>query len=43
MSKKRKSYTPEFKTKVVLELLKEEDTAATVASRYGITVQTLNQ
>ena len=43
MSKKRKSYTPEFKTKVVLELLKEEDTAATIASRYGITVQTLNQ
>ena len=43
MSKKRKSYTPEFKTKVVLELLKEEDTAATVVSRYGIAVQTLNQ
>jgi len=42
MSKKRKSYSSEFKTKVVLGLLKEEDTAA-IASRYGVTVQTLNQ
>ena len=43
MSKKRKSYSAEFKTKVVLELLKEEETAASIASRYGVTVQTLNQ
>ena len=43
MSKKRKSYSAEFKTKVVLELLREEETAASIASRYGITVQTLNQ
>ena len=43
MSKKRTSYSAEFKTKVVLELLKEEDTAASIASRHGITVQTLNQ
>ena len=43
MSKKRKSYSAEFKTKVVLELLKEEEPAASIASRYGITVQTLNQ
>jgi len=43
MSKRRKSYSAEFKTKVVLELLREEDTAASIASRHGITVQTLNQ
>jgi len=43
MSKKRKSYSAEFKTKVVLELLKEEEPAASIASRYGVTVQTLNQ
>ena len=43
MSTKRKSYSAEFKTKVVLELLKEEETAASIASRYGVTVQTLNQ
>jgi len=43
MSKKRKSYRAEFKTKVVLELLREEETAAGIASRYGVTVQTLNQ
>jgi len=43
MSKKRKSYSDEFKTKVVPELLKEEEPAASIASRYGVTVQTLNQ
>ena len=43
MSRKKKSYSAEFKTKVVLELLKDEEPASTIASRYGITVQTLNQ
>jgi len=43
MSKKKKSYSAEFKTKVVLELLKEEEPAAKIASKYGISVQTLNQ
>jgi len=43
MSKRRKSYSAEFKTKVVLELLREEETAAVIASRYGVSVQTLNQ
>jgi len=42
MSNKRKSYSAEFKTKVVLELLREEETAAAIAHRYNITVQTLN-
>ncbi len=43
MSKKRKSYSAEFKTKVVLELLREEETAAAIASRYSISVVTLKQ
>ena len=43
MSKRRKSYSAEFKTNVVLELLREEETAAAIASRYGVSVQTLNQ
>ena len=43
MSKKKKSYNAEFKTKVVLELLREEESAAVIASRYSISVQTLNQ
>ncbi len=32
MSKKHKSYCAEFKTKVVLELLREEETASAIAS-----------
>ena len=32
MSKKRKSYSAEFKTKGVLELLKEEKPTAAIAS-----------
>ncbi len=36
MSGKRKSYTPEFKTKVVLELLEGEKTVSQLCSEYGI-------
>ena len=36
MSRKRKTYTPEFKTKVVLELLEGEKTLNEVASKYEI-------
>jgi len=36
MSKKRKTYTPEFKTKVVLELLEGEETISQLASKYEI-------
>ena len=36
MSRKRKSYTPEFKTKVVLELLEGEKTLNEIASKYEI-------
>jgi len=43
MSKKKRTYSAEFKTKLVLELLREEETAAAIASKYQITVQTLNQ
>jgi len=39
----KKTYSAEFKTKVVLELLKEEETIANVASKYSISVQTLKQ
>ncbi len=38
MNKKRKSYSAEFKTKVVLELLRKEESATANASRYSITV-----
>jgi len=41
--KKGQSYTAEQKTKIVLELLKEESTAAQIAKKYGVTTQTLSQ
>ena len=36
MSKKRKTYSPEFKAKVALEALKNESTVAELAARYEI-------
>jgi Transposase and inactivated derivatives len=41
MSKKRKQYSAEYKTKVVLELLQGDLTAAQVASKYEITAKSL--
>ena len=41
MSKKRKTYSASFKTKVVLELLSGEYTTAQIASKYEITAQSL--
>jgi putative transposase len=41
MSRKRKAYSAEFKTKVVLELLAGEQTVAQVASRCEITAKSL--
>lgn len=41
MSRKRKSYTAEFKTKVVLELLSGDQTVAQLASKYEITAKSL--
>jgi transposase len=32
----KRQHTPEFKTQVVLDLLKETDTLAKIASKYGI-------
>ena len=42
MSRKRKSYSAEFKVKVVLELLKGEQTVAQIASHYEITPKSLS-
>lgn len=39
--KKGQTYTADQKTKVVLELLKEERTAAQIASEYGVTAKTI--
>ena len=36
MSKKRRTYTPEFKTKLVLELLEGEKTLNEIASHYDV-------
>lgn len=36
MSNKRKKYTPEFKAKVALAALKNEETTAELAQRFGI-------
>lgn len=41
MSKKYKTYTPEFKAKVVKELLKEQKTLAELSSEYGIPTKTI--
>ncbi|WP_083813933.1 transposase [Caldalkalibacillus thermarum] len=34
--KKRNRYTPEFKTKVVLEVLREEQTVNEIAGKYEL-------
>ena len=41
MSKKKKTYSADFKTKVVLELLFTEQTIAQIASKYEITAKSL--
>ena len=41
MSRKRKQYSAEFKSKVVLELLSGDQTVAQVASKYEITAKSL--
>jgi len=44
MSKKKgKTYTAEQKTKIVLEMLKEEMTTSQLASKYGVTSQSLGK
>ena len=39
---KRKEYTPEYKAKLVIEVLKEEQTASEIASRENINVKQLS-
>ena len=41
MSRKRRTFSAEFKTKIVLELLSDEMTVAQVASKYEITAKSL--
>ena len=36
MSKKRRSFSPEFKAKVALEALREQETINQIASRYDV-------
>lgn len=40
--KKGQTYTSEQKTKIVLDLLREESTVAQLASKYKVSAQTLN-
>ncbi len=41
--KKGQTYTAEQKTKIVLEMLKEEMTTSQLASKYGVTSQSLGE
>ncbi len=41
--KKGQTYTAEQKTKIVLEMLKEEMTTSQLASKYGVTSQSLGK
>lgn len=36
MSKKRREFTAEFKAKICIEVLKEEETVSEIASKYNI-------
>lgn len=40
--KKGQTYSAEQKTKIVLELLKEEETLAQIATKYKITSQSIS-
>jgi transposase-like protein len=42
MSNKRKTYTAEFKTKVVLEVLKDNQTVTELSVKYNITPKNIN-
>ena len=39
----RKSYSPDFKTKIVLEILREEKTLAQLSGEYGVHTSQLKQ
>ncbi|WP_169709692.1 transposase [Francisella halioticida] len=42
MSNKRKIYTVEFKTKVVLEVLRKDQTITQLSVKYNITPKNIN-
>ena len=39
----RKTYTPELKSRVVLEILREEQTISQISSKYGVHQTVLNK
>lgn len=43
MSKKRKTYSPAEKAKIVLEVLREESTLNEIASNYGVSPQLISR
>lgn len=43
MSKKKRNYSPDFKVKIVLELLRGEESLNEVASRYQLAPATLSR
>ena len=43
MSKKRKTYTPAEKAKIVLEVLREESTLNEIATNYGVSPQLISR
>lgn len=40
---KRKKYAPEEKAKIVLEVLREENTLAEIANKYGVSQQLISR
>ena len=42
MSNKRKTFTAEFKTKVVLEVLKDNQTVTELSVKHGVTPKNIN-
>ena len=43
MSKKRRNFTAEFKTKIILELLQEDKTVSEIASKYDLLPRSVQQ
>lgn len=43
MSRKRKTWTPEEKAKIVLEVLREENTLAEISKKYGASQQLISR
>ena len=43
MSKKRKTYSPKEKAKIVLEVLREESTLSEIATNYGVSPQLISR